>query len=313
MNCFFLFLVDNLTGLMVVKRFMEELLTTRELADLLRLNEKKVYQLVRKGDIPRVRITGKWLFPKWHVLRWIDERVQREKDILIAGSDDILLGRLLALYSRERFPKSLTFYSPVGSLKGLQCLSQHKAQACCIHLLDVETGEYNLPFLNRHLSSQEYVAINLWYRDQGLVVKRGNPLGIKGLEDVAKKKARFINRNKGSGTRLLLEYLLGQRGLHETEIVGFADEVDTHLEVGLRVFFEEADAGLGIEYITHLLSLDFIPLQEERFDLVIPKELWPTEAMKEFVGSIDPVTIRKLSRSLPGYNLKDAGKVLFMG
>lgn len=290
---------------------MEELLTTKELADLLRLNEKKIYQLVRDGGIPHVRITGKWLFPRWHVLRWIEENVQREEDILIAGSDDILLGKLLAFYSREKFPKSLTFYSPVGSLKGIQCLSQHKAQACCVHLLDEETGEYNLPFLSRHLSPQEYIVINLWYRSQGLIVKRGNPLGIKSLRDVVKKKARFINRNKGSGTRLLLEYLLGQTGFQEREIVGFTNEMDTHLEVAFRVFFEEADVGLGIEYVTHLLSLDFIPLQKERFDLVIPKELWPTKVIKEFIGYIDPVKIRRLSRSLPGYNLKDAGKVLF--
>ncbi len=296
---------------MIEESTMKELLTTKELAGLLRLNEKKVYHLVREGGIPHVRITGKWLFPKWHVLRWIEEQVQREEDILIAGSDDILLGRLLALYSRENFPKSLIFYSPVGSLKGIQCLSEHKAQACSIHLLDVETGEYNLPFLGRHLPSANYVVLNLWYRSQGLVVRKGNPLGIRSLDDVVKKKARLVNRNKGSGTRLLAEYLLGQKGLREGDVVGFADEVDTHLEVGLRVFFEEADVGFGIEYITHLLSLDFIPLREERFDLVIPKELWPTRMIKAFASSIEPATIRRLSGSLPGYNLRDTGKVLF--
>lgn len=292
---------------------MEELLTTKELADLLRLNEKKVYQLVREGGLPHVRITGKWLFPKWHILRWIEENVQREEDILIAGSDDILFGRLLASYSKERFPKSLTFYSPVGSLKGVQCLSQQKCQACCIHLLDEETGEYNLPYLRRHLPPRGYVVVNLCYRCQGLMVKRGNPLGIRGLEDVAKGRSRFINRNRGSGTRLLLEYLLGQTGLQEREIVGFTDELNSHLEVGFRVFFGEADVGLGIEYVARLLSLDFIPLQEERFDLVIPKELWLTRVMKGFIGYVEPVTIRRLTRSLPGYNLRDAGKILFEG
>ncbi len=291
-------------------RIMEKLLTTRELAQLLRLNEKKVYQLVREGSIPHVRITGKWLFPKWHVLRWIEEKVQREEDILIAGSDDILFGRLLTAYSQERFPRSLVFYSPVGSVKGIQCLSQHKAQACCIHLLDVETGAYNLPFLRRHLA-EEYVVVNLWYREQGLIVKKGNPLGIRGLEDVANSKARFVNRNRGSGTRILVEHLLTQLGVHETDVVGFADEVDTHLEVGLRIFFGEADVGLGIAYVCHLLSLDFIPLKEERFDLVIPKGLWPTQLMRQFVDSINPDTIRRLSRALPGYGLQDTGKVLF--
>jgi putative molybdopterin biosynthesis protein len=290
---------------------MEELLTTKELSDFLRLNEKKVYQLIKEGGIPHVKIAGKWLFPKGHVMRWIDERVQREKDILMVGSDDILLARLLALYSREQFPQSLTFYSPVGSLKGVQALSQKKGQVCCTHLLDVETGAYNLPFLSRHLGSQKYVVVNLCYRQQGLIVKEGNPLGIKGLGDVVKKGVRFINRNEGSGTRLLFEYLLREKGLEGKEIVGFTDEVDTHLEVALKVLFGEADVGMGIEYVTHLLPLAFIPLREERFDLVIPRELWPTQHIKGFLSYVDPVSIQRLARTLPGYDLKDTGKVIF--
>ena len=145
------------------------------------------------------------------------------------------------------------------------------------------------------------------------MVKKGNPLGIKGLEDVVKKQARWINRNTGSGTRLLLEYLLRQAGFQETEVVGFTDEVDTHLEVAFRVFFGEADVGLGIGFVAHLMSLDFIPLKEERFDLVIPRELWPTRGIKEFVACVDPVEIYRLTQSLPGYDLRDTGQVLFEG
>jgi excisionase family DNA binding protein len=297
---------------MLEKGIMEKMLTTKELAEFLRLNEKKVYQLVREGGIPHVRITGKWLFPRWHVLRWIEERVQREEDLIIAGSDDLLLGRLLATYSQENFPKSLAFYSPVGSLKGMECLLYRKAQACCVHLLDEQTGIYNLPFLNRLLSSQEYVVINLWYRSQGLIVKKGNPLGIRSLEDVLRRKARLVNRNKGSGTRHLLEHLMGQKGMKHGDVIGFTDEVETHLEVAFRVCFGEADVGLGIESVTHLLSLDFVPVQKERFDLVAPKELWLTRTIKRFVDHIRPANIGRLTRSLPGYNLEDSGKVLFM-
>jgi len=290
---------------------MEEMLTTKELAELLRLNEKKVYQLIKEGGVPHVRISGKWLFPKGHVMRWIDERVQRERDIYMVGSDDILLARLLALYSRERFPQSLTFYSSIGSMRGIEALVHKKGHTCCVHLLDLETGEYNLPYLNRHLSSQSYTVVNLCYRRQGLLVQKGNPLGIKGLEDVVKKGLRFINRNEGSGTRLLLQYLLNEKGLAGKEMVGFADAVDTHLEVALKVLFNEADAGLGIEYVAHLLPLNFIPLREERFDLVIPKELWPTQIMQGFLSYVDPAVIQRVAHTLPGYNLKDTGKVIF--
>jgi putative molybdopterin biosynthesis protein len=290
---------------------MEDMLTTKELAELLRLNEKKVYQLIKEGGIPHVRISGKWLFPKGHVMRWIDERVQRERDIYMVGSDDILLARLLALYSREQFPQSLTFYSSVGSMRGIEALAHKKGHACCVHLLDLETGEYNLPYLNRHLPSQSYTVVNLCYRRQGLLVQKDNPLGIKGVEDLVGKGLRFINRNEGSGTRLLLQYLLREKGLAEKEIIGFADAVDTHLEVALKVLFNEADAGLGIEYVAHLLPLDFIPLREERFDLVIPKELWPTQIMQGFLAYVDPAVIQRLARTLPGYSLKDTGKVIF--
>ena len=196
-------------------------------------------------------------------------------------------------------------------MKGIQALSQKKGQACCTHLLDVETGEYNLSFLSRVLGSQKHVVVNLCYRSQGLIVKEGNPLGIKGLGDVVKKGARFINRNEGSGTRVLLEFLLNEKGLDSTEIVGFNDEVNTHVEVALKVLFGEADVGMGIEYVAHLLPLDFIPLREERFDLVIPKELWHTHVMKDFLSYIDTAAIQKVADTLPGYNLKDTGKIIF--
>ncbi len=290
---------------------MKEMLTTKELADLLRLNEKKIYQLVKEGGLPHVNIAGKWLFPEGHIRRWIDENVQRGKDILIMGSDDILLARFLSVYNREKFPETLTFYSSLGSLRGIHALARKKGQACCTHLLDMETGEYNLPILSRVLSGQRYVVVNLWHRKQGLILQKGNPLGIKGLKDVIEKKARFINRNEGSGTRILLEYLLKEKGSDNKEITSFANEVNTHLEVALKVFFGEADVGLSIEYVAYLFPLDFVPLKEERFDLVVPRELWSTKVMQDLIACIDPVQISRLSHTLPGYNLKDTGKIIF--
>lgn len=292
-------------------RTMDKLLTTKELAGLLRLNEKKVYQLVKEGDIPHVRIAGKWLFPERHVTRWIDENVQRERDILIVGSNDVLMEKLVLLYSQENFPGSVAFYSSMGSSRGVHALSLKKGQVCCTHLLDMETGEYNLPFLDRVLSGQRYVVVNLWRRKQGLIVKKGNPMGLRGLEDVVEKGAKFINRNEGSGTRVLLEYLIREKGLNERDITGFNEEVDSHMDAALKVFFGEADAGLGIEYVTYPLGLDFLPLKEEMFDLVIPGELWSTSVIKGFMDYVSPARITRLSKNLPGYNLKDTGKIRF--
>lgn len=290
---------------------MDEMLTTKELSRLLRLNEKKVYELVRDSSVPHVRIAGKWLFPKNHVMRWIDEQVQREKDILVVGSDDILLTRLLSFYSRENGPESIAYYASVGSAGGIRALSHGKGQACCTHILDTETGEYNLPFLSRVLTDQKYIVVTLWHRKQGLIVKKGNPFGIRGINDIAEKKVRFVNRNKGSGTRVLFDYLLRREGPDEAMEIRQTEIVDTHMEVALKVFFGEADAGLGIEYAAYPLGLDFVPLKDERFDLVVLKELWPTSIMKRFVGYLDPSFLTNISRNLPGYDLKDTGTVIF--
>ncbi|MCK9276273.1 MAG: helix-turn-helix transcriptional regulator [Syntrophales bacterium] len=289
---------------------MNDMLTTKELAALLRLNEKKVYELVREGIVPHVRIAGKWLFPRKHVMRWIDENVEREKDLHVVGSDDILLGRLLTHYSRENIPRSIAYYAAVGSMEGVAALSQGKGQACCAHILDIETGEYNIPFLSRTLTDMNYVVVNLWYRKQGLIVKKGNPLGIRNIVDIAEKKARFAGRNKGSGTDVLFEYLMFRDSIQK-ESLKITNIVDSHLEVASKVFFDEADAGLGIEYVTHPLGLEFIPLKDERFDLIVPKELWAANAMVRIKEYLHPGYIVKISKNIPGYNLKDTGKVIY--
>lgn len=290
---------------------MNKLLTTKELADFLRLNEKKVYQLVREGAVPHVRVGGKWLFPMSHIMRWIDERVQYEQDIRIVGSDDVLLARFLSSYSRRDPPKTLAFYSPVGSSNGLQALLQKKCQVCCIHLFDSETEQYNLPVLERFFSHVPYVVVNLWYRVQGLIVKKGNPLGVKSVTDLTKKGIRFINRNEGTGTRVLVEHLLQREHIDKGEVNGFTRTVDSHLESALKVLFDEADVAVGIEYVTNLVPLDFIRLQEERFDLVIPGELWQTRLIQDFMRDIEPSLLTALSGNLPGYHFRDTGRILF--
>ena len=290
---------------------MKDLMTTKELAEFLRLNEKKIYQLVRDGAVPHVRVGGKWLFPRGHVMRWVDENVQYEQDVHIVGSDDVLLTRFLSTYSKRDPSRTLAFYSPVGSMGGLRALVQKKGQACCVHLLDPETGEYNLPVLARFLSTMPYVVVNLWYRMQGMIVKKGNPLGVKTIADVARTGIRFVNRNEGAGTRVLVEHLLRREHVETVDIEGFSHAVDSHLESALSVFFDEADVAVGIQYVTHLVPLDFIPLQEERFDLVIPAELWQTRLIQDFMRTVDATVLSSLAGSLPGYNFRDTGQVLF--
>ncbi len=283
-----------------------ELLTTREVARLLRLNEKKVYQLVNAGRIPHVRIAGKWLFPKKEVLRWLKGCTEQEKDLFFCGSDDPILFRLLSNYSRYKSLESLAFYSAIGSEGGLLSLKEGKAHGSCCHLLDPESGQYNLPFINRWFPQGGYAVVTLWHRSQGLLVRKGNPLGIRGIGDIVERRARFVNRNRRSGTRLLLDMLLQGEGISPEEIIGYEREVNSHLEVGIKILVGEADVGLAIEYVSHLLPLDFIPLREERFDLVLCEEVWGTKRVTDFM---DFLTSKAL-HPVPGYSFRDTGKVI---
>ncbi len=292
---------------------MEEskLLTTKEVAKYLKINEKKVYQLVKERAIPCTRVAGKWLFPKDLIDEWINESVQRRRDIFIAGSNDPFLSFVINLYTKRFFPDSLVYYASIGSAKGLEALSQHKATIAATHLFDPESEDYNLPYLPKYLGSSEIIVINLTYREQGFILPKGNPLNIKDFSDLAAKKVRFINRNFGSGTRLLLDYHLSQRGIKPDEIRGYEKEVNTHLEVGLSILNKEADVGIGIHYIANTLNLDFVAIGWERFDLVLRREDYYLSSIKNFLSLLDPLDISLYAKQFPGYDFKDTGKILF--
>ncbi len=287
------------------------LLTTKEVSKYLKINEKKVYQLIKEGKIPCTRIAGKWLFPKESIEKWIRESVESEKDIFIAGSDDLILKQLINKYIEKNFPQSLAYYADVGSLKGILALSCGKAFIAATHLFDAETGEYNLPYLSKYLQNEEYAVINLSYRNQGLIVNKGNPLEIKEIGDITKKKVRFINRNPGSGTRVLFDYYLNKLNINPKDIIGYKNEVNKHFDIGLKILHGEVDVGLGIESVSDILRLDFIRITQERFDLVISKQHLYTKPVRDFLSLIDPVFIHTLFKKPIGYDLKDTGKIIY--
>ncbi len=187
---------------------MGQLMSTKEVAAYLGINEKKVYYLAKSGKIPCTRVTGKWIFPKNLIDQWIEEsttgpvRKQREEErpfLLAAGSDDPSLGILQELYIRYRAPSSF-FLATVGSSAGLEAIRDGVADLALAHLLDPATGEYNLPYL-REIIPSGATAVTLFNRELGLVVRPGNPLGLQKLSDLVRNGLRIINRQKGSGTR----------------------------------------------------------------------------------------------------------------
>ena len=289
----------------------KQLLTTREVAAFLKINEKKVYRLIQDGSIPCTRVVGKWLFPLEQINRWLEEQTALAKNILLAGSDDPLLLSLIEEFNRIHFPRHLVFHAALGSKRGLVSLAAGKSQIAGVHLFHPPTGEYNLPYAAVHLHDKSYLVVNLAYRRQGLLVAKDNPLGIEGISDLARRDIRFINRNDGSGTRYILDYQLAKKGVLPSRINGYQDEKVTHMEVGLAILKNDADVGVGIEYVADLLGLHFISLVEERFDLVTLKDGFGAHPIKDFFALLEPERLTLKTEMFRGYDFRHSGEILY--
>lgn len=296
---------------------MRELLNTKQVAGYLGINEKKVYYLAKAGKLPCTRVTGKWVFPRKLIDEWIEEnsrgvaRSNREEQrdfLLAAGSDDPSLGILRELYAARTKPASF-FMATVGSSAGLAAIQAGVADFALAHLLDPKTGEYNLPFIQKTIPSGAAV-VPLFHRELGLVLRAGNPLGFRTLADLARTGVRIINRQQGSGTRHYLDQEFSRLGVDPTTIKGYDDCVPTHLEVGLKILRQEADAGMATKAAARLLGLDFIPLTQERFDIVIPKGRFFSPAIQTFLEIVGSREFRARVEAMGGYDTSESGRIL---
>jgi putative molybdopterin biosynthesis protein len=295
--------------------------TTKEVAEYLSINEKQVYRLIKDKRIPATRITGKWLFPKNLIDEWVitsaresitipNKRGAPDNQLVIAGSNDLALELLTKTVSLQH-PRYTISISNVGSLAGLIALQNGNCHIAASHLLDLETGEYNSSFIRKHFPNLKIVLLNLAYREQGLIVRKGNPQGITTLKHLANKKLTFVNRQEGSGTRVLLDYRLKENGIDSADIPGYSRIAYTHMEVALEVFGGSADVGIGILAAARMLGLDFIPLARERFDLTIPTENYATGAVKALRDVLKSEEFKSNIIQMGGYETRDTGKIVY--
>jgi putative molybdopterin biosynthesis protein len=233
-----------------------------------------------------------------------------ENTIVCIGSHDNALD-LLANVLKKRYPKLSLSSAHVGSMGGLMALKRGEAHLAGTHLLDEETGEYNVPFIRRLLSDKRIVLINLVYREQGLLVLKGNPKNINGFEDLTRGDVIFVNRQAGAGTRLLTDKCLKEFGISPKEVRGYEREEYTHMGVASAVLTGVADTGLAILASAVALGLDFIPVTKERYDLAIPYEFFQTEMIQYLLKIIrEDEEFKEMVVSLGGYDISDMGKVM---
>lgn len=299
-----------------------EMMSTREVAHYLGIHEKQVYALIKAGRIPSTKITGKWVFPKKLIDDWIESHAKsgiqeaREKSLAISGallacgSNDPILD-MLQTHMRKDFPEFLILSANTGSTEGLKALNSRHTDLAWSHLLDPGSGQYNIPFLPAYLPDIKPVVVNLFRRDLGLVTAPGNPLQLKGIDDLRQKGIRLINRQKGSGTRILLDHHLKERKIPSSSITGYEREVYTHFEVGLSILSNEADVGVATIAVARLLGMPFVPVAVENFDMILDQRTFFHKGVQAFIETLNSRKFRKRVDRIHAYDFKDSGKIVY--
>ncbi len=300
---------------------MQKLLSTKEVAELLNVNEKMVYSLVSEKGLPATKITGKWLFPMHLVEQWVETNTINYPDngfrlppydglLIITGSNDPLLDRAISIFNGQNSGQ-LAVFGNLGSMGGLRALRQSLCHIASSHLLQEDESEYNFDFAFKELDEMPAV-VNFCRREQGILVPKGNSENISTVADLARPGMKIVNRSLGTGTRLLLDKELKKAGINGEIIEGYSFEVSRHLDVGLEVLSGRVHAGPGIRAVAGLLDLDFIPLRWERFDLMISKERFFDEGIQKFLGILQGRTFQKMAANeYVGYDVDSSGKMVF--
>lgn len=291
-------------------------LTTREVADLLRLKERKVYDLVAAGEIPCVRATGKLLFPRELIEAWLARNLEykegteslAERPPIVAGSHDPLLDWAL----REAGTGLAVNFG--GSLDGLRRMSKAEAVMAGMHLADekLPVGQsWNVGHVRRQLMGQPVVVIEWARRNQGLIVPPGNPLQLAGIKSLRRRKV--IGRQREAGAFVLLERLLAEEAMKLSDIALIETPARTESDVAAAVAEGHADAGVAIEAVARQYRLGFVPLVEERYDLVVWRRAAFEPAVQKLLSFTRSQAFRDRANSLGGYDISGTGTVNYNG
>lgn len=236
----------------------------------------------------------------------IRDRRLIEEEVVVAGCDPAIF--LAGEYIRRRQARASVVGWTMGSGAALDALKRGEVHVAGLHIVDVKSGESNLPYLRRHLKGDGFTVVTFASWEQGLVVPRGNPKGIRGIADLVRRDVQIVNREAGAGARLLLDQRLAVAGISSDKVKGYGQNAASHLDVAHCIAVGQADSGIGVRSAARLAGLDFIPLQEERYDLVIPTPYITSHpALANFLDALVSRPFRTEIEALGGYDTRQTG------
>ena len=243
-------------------------------------------------------------------VRLLSRPEKLKNTLVVIGSHDPLLDELADMMHRNDQDVFMSS-AHVGRMGGIMALRRGEAHVAGCHLLDTETGEYNLAFMKKYFPNGGIRLIRCVGRQQGLMLQKGNPLGIEKFADIAKEGVRYVNRQKGSGTRILTDYLCKKEGLDTGLIYGYDREELTHTSVAAQIATGSADAGMGIYSSAQLYDLDFLPVCIEEYDLIIPDRAWDTPMVQQMLETLKSEAFKEKLTALGGYTVENPGEVIW--
>lgn len=298
-----------------------QIYTPDEIASMLKISKHTVYEMIKRGDLTAFKVGNKMRIEESEFIRFKESMTAPNKrqtelqntaqqTVQLAGSHDFLVEHLVKYTASEGTGLSIS-PSYIGSLEGLMMLYRGSADIAAIHLLDPVSQQYNLPFIRQLFVHEPITVMRLASREQGLIVAKGNPKKISRINDLTRKDVTIVNRQKGAGTRFLLDSFLAEENLQPADVKGYEVEEWNHLGAAAHISRGTADAAFGIKCAASQLGLDFIPLTKELFDLVFRWTPENEKALQHLIDLIHFTNFKESIMKLDGYDAEDFGKIIY--
>lgn len=289
-------------------------MSVKQVAHYLQLNEKKVYALVNEGKIPATKVTGKWMFPRELVDRWMLDSAHGgllTNRLIISGSDDPLLYRIVLAFARDTGAHAQISYTPTGTRLGLELLQAHRVDACGVHWgPDNESHTRHPALLRQYPQHRNWVLIRAFRREQGLMINPKVFAAIADTEDLFDPRFRWAMRQSGAGAQRFLIEVLSRHGLNADQLSHSVDALSER-DAAAAIALGQADVAPGARPAAHEYGLSFIPFGWEAFDLALPRSIWFRRLFQDLIGRFKSKDCRQLAETLTGYDLSSSGDLMW--